>query len=186
PAHGTWRRKPMNTIVAHDSASRLSWGAILAGVSLSLAVYLLLGVLGTAVTVTVADPLASGSGAGTGPYTGLWVVASTALAVACGSYFAGRFAHSHGALHGLLSWALTTLLTVYIFTSAAGGIFGMAASSAAEGLLLAPDSLTWAAWWTLTALLVGAIVATVCGHLGYRGQLVVYRDSSGRTEVVRN
>src|SRR5690606_17613224 len=70
PAHGTWRRKPMNTIVAHDSASRLSWGAILAGVSLSLAVYLLLGVLGTAVTGTVADPLASGSGAGTGPYTG--------------------------------------------------------------------------------------------------------------------
>ncbi|GAA5232272.1 hypothetical protein FOZ76_16600 [Verticiella sediminum] len=175
----------MNTVVAQSQTPRMSWGAIFAGVSLSLVVYLLLGVLGTAVTVTLANPLAPGSGAGTGPYTGLWVVASTAAAVACGSYFAGRFANNYGALHGLLSWALTTLLTVYIFTSSAGGIFGMAASAAAEGLLLAPESLSWAAWWTLTALLVGAVIATTCGHLGYRGQLLVYRDADGRTEVIR-
>lgn len=176
----------MNTIVANSTAPRMSWGAILAGVSLSLVVYLLLGVLGTAVTVTLANPLAPGSGAGTGPYTGIWLVTSTALSVAVGGYFAGRFAHSHGGLHGLLTWALTTLLTVYIFTSAAGGIFGMAATAAAEGLLMAPESLIWAAWWTLLALVVGGVVATFCGHLGHQGQLRVYLDQNGRTEVVRS
>ncbi len=175
----------MNTLVANSSAPRLSWGAIFAGVSLSLVVYLLLGVLGTAVTVTLANPLDDGSGAGTGPFTGIWLVASTAAAIAAGSYFAGRFAQAHGALHGLLSWAITTLLTVYIFTSAAGGIFGMATTAAAEGLMLAPRSLAWAAWWTLTALLVGAVVGTMCGRLGFRGQLHVFLDPDGRTEVFR-
>lgn len=176
----------MNTLVANSSAPRLSWGAILAGVSLSLVVYLLLGVLGTAVTVTLASPTDPGSGAGTGPFTGIWLVASTGAAIAVGAYFAGRFAHSHGALHGLLCWAITTLLTVYIFTSVAGSIFGLAATAAAEGLMLAPHALTWAAWWTLIALVVGAIIATVCGRLGYRGQLHVFQDADGRTEVFRS
>lgn len=176
----------MNTIVSNSNAPRVSWGAVLAGVSLSLVVYLLLGVLGTAVTVTLANPLAPGSGAGTGPYTGIWLVASTGAAIAVGAYFAGRFANSHGALHGVLAWAITTLLTVYIFTSSAGGVFGMAATAAAEGLMLAPENLTWAAWWTLIALVVGGVIATVCGRLGFRGQLHVFRDADGRTEVIRS
>jgi hypothetical protein len=114
---GTWR-------------SRLSWGAILAGVVLSLITQLLLNMLGVALGAASLAPL---SGAGPSAMTlstgaGIWFALSSILAALAGGYAAGRFSgtqnESNAGWHGLTTWALTTLLLSYLLTSVAGGLVG--------------------------------------------------------------
>jgi hypothetical protein len=123
---------------AHLQRSRVSWGAVFAGLFLAMATYLFLGVLGTAVgsasidTMTERNPLA---GFGTG--AGVWVGVSTLIALAVGAFFAGRTAPSKGILHGVLCWAVTTLITVYVVSSLASGVIGTASRVAGSGIALA-------------------------------------------------
>lgn len=110
--------------------SRLSWGAVLAGVVLAIAVQLVLGILGAGIGLSLVDPVegttpgAGGFGIGAGLY---WIV-STIVALGVGGYAAARVAGVHdrfdGLVHGLVIWGLTLLLTLYLLTSAIGGIVG--------------------------------------------------------------
>ena len=63
--------------------------------------------------------------------SGVWVIVTTVLAVFVGSYYAGRCAPVLGWLHGLLSWAVMTLLVVYGMTSLITGAVSTAGSVAA-------------------------------------------------------
>lgn len=134
----------MNTtsILAVDTprfaVSRVSWGAVFTGLILALATYLFLGVLGTAIgsgsidAMNDRNPLA---GFGTG--TGTWVGVSTLVALAVGAFFAGRTAPGKGILHGVLCWAVTTLITVYALSSLVSGAIGTASRVAGGGISLA-------------------------------------------------
>lgn len=124
--------------VSRPYATRVSWGAIFAGLFFAMATYLFLGVLGTAVGSGSIDALGDRNPlAGFGTGAGIWVGVSTLLALAVGAFFAGRTAPARGILHGVLCWAVTTLVTVYALSSLAGGVIGTASRVAGSGISLA-------------------------------------------------
>ncbi|CAI0890160.1 Uncharacterised protein [Serratia proteamaculans] len=127
-------------------AFHVSWGSILAGSAMALVTYLILSVLGTAVGASAVDPLQAGnplSGFGVG--TGIWLFVTTLLSLAAGAFVAGRTSPNRGGLHGLLSWAVTTLLTTWLVISLASGVVGLAGNAVGKGLSLAGNGLAAAA-----------------------------------------
>ncbi len=121
---------------------RISWGAIIAGVVVALVVQIALSVLGLAVGASKIEPLTQEnpfSGMGTG--AGIWFGISTLIALFCGGSVAGRLAgvprSTDGLLHGLLTWGVTTLLTLYLLTTAVGGFISGAAGMLSQGIQLA-------------------------------------------------
>jgi hypothetical protein len=109
---------------------RISWAAIFGGVILVLAVQLLLSLLGAGVGLgTVNTHAGTTPNANTlGIGAGLWWVVSTCIALGVGSFVAARLAgieiRFDGVLHGLVTWGIATLLTLWLLTSAIGGIIG--------------------------------------------------------------
>ncbi|SAL88756.1 hypothetical protein AWB74_08716 [Caballeronia arvi] len=122
----------MKLLTTRDGLPRLSWGSIIAGVILSMIVYLIMSVLGTAIGASLLAPMSKPDPLhGFGFGSGVWVIVTTVLAVFVGSYYAGRCAPVLGWLHGLLSWAVMTLLVVYGMTSLITGAVSTAGSVAA-------------------------------------------------------
>ena len=107
---------------------RISWGAILAGVAVLLTIQLLLALLGLGVGLATVDPAADGSpqASSLGLGAGIWGAISVAIATLVGAWIAGRLAgipsRLDGMLHGIVTWAVATLLAVYLLSSAASGI----------------------------------------------------------------
>src|ERR1700733_11153367 len=130
---------------------RISWAAIFGGVILVIAVQLLLSMLGVGIglgTVNVnagTTPHASSLGIG----AGVWWVISSCLALFMGDYIAAWLAgieiRFDGVLHGLLIWAMTTVLTIYLLTSAIGSIFGGGFSAAGSFASAAGSGISSAA-----------------------------------------
>ena len=114
---------------------RISWGAIFGGVILVVALQLLLSLLGAGIGLDTVNtnagttPDASSLGIG----AGAWWVVSSIIALAFGGYAAAWLAGIElrwdGVLHGLITWGIASLLTVYLLTSAIGGIIGGGASA---------------------------------------------------------
>lgn len=112
------------------TVTRVSWGAIFAGVVIAIAVQLVLGILGTGIGLSLVDPVegttpgAAGFGIGAGIY---WLI-TTVIALGAGGYAAARVAgvrdRFDGLVHGLVVWGVTLILTLYLLTSAVGGIIG--------------------------------------------------------------
>jgi hypothetical protein len=131
----------MTTLVTHDRLPRISWGAVFAGVILSLAVLLVLGILGAAIGASALAPLqyqdpARGFAFG----TGIWAVFMTVAAVLTGAYFAGRCAPALGWLHGILAWAVVVLLTGYFATTLVGNTVSFIGNVAATTAQATSDS----------------------------------------------
>jgi hypothetical protein len=110
--------------------NRDSWGAVLAGVVVALVVQLLLNMLGLGIGVATLDPV-TGDNPSARTFSvaaGIWYVVAGIIAAYAGGYMAGRFSgqplESTAALHGLASWAVTTLVVLYLLTTAVGGIIG--------------------------------------------------------------
>ena len=118
---------------------RISWAAIFGGVILVVVVQLLLSTLGAGIglgTVNVnagTTPDASSLGIG----ADIWWVISSCIALFFGGYVAAWLAgieiRFDGVLHGLVTWGIATLLTIYLLTSAIGGIIGGGFSALGEG-----------------------------------------------------
>jgi hypothetical protein len=113
---------------------RISWGAIFAGVIVVLAVQLLLSMLGLGIGLSFVNP-AEGNSANAGSIglgAGIWWGVSYLIALFAGGYVAGRLAGSllswDGALHGILVWAFTLLVTFYLLGTAIGSVIGGAFS----------------------------------------------------------
>lgn len=118
---------------------RVSWPALFAAVFLAIAVELLLSVLGVAVGlgfVSPADGTPDVSSLGIG--AGVWWFVSTLIALGIGGFaaawLAGVGSRFDGLLHGLVTWAITTLVLVYLLTTALGGILGGAFSVVGSAL----------------------------------------------------
>jgi hypothetical protein len=107
---------------------RISWAAIFAGLIITLVVELVLSVLGIAIGATAINPLTAGQGAaqGVGIGAGIWFLVTSLIALFLGGWVAGRlsgFARGgEGTLHGLVTWGAATLLTVYLLSTAVGGM----------------------------------------------------------------
>jgi hypothetical protein len=134
-----------------EARARVSWSAIFSGVVLVVAVQVLLSVLGAGVGLGMISPGqangATASGLGTG--AGIWWLVSTILSLIAGSYVAARMAgvgtRFDGVLHGMVVWGLTLLLTVYLITSAAGGLIGGAFTAVSSTMSAAGSALGGAA-----------------------------------------
>ncbi|MFU0505805.1 PhnA-like protein [Pseudaminobacter sp. NGMCC 1.201702] len=118
--------------------NEVSWGAIFAGVVVALVVQVLLTMLGAGVGVATLDP-ATGDNPGATTFSvvaGIWYVIAGIIAAYAGGYISARMSgKTHattGALHGLTTWAATTLLVLYFLTSTVGAIVGGAFSGVAS------------------------------------------------------
>jgi len=113
---------------------RISWGAVIGGVVLALVVQLLLGMLGLGIGLSTVDPSTGDtpSAQAFGIGAGIWWIVSTLLALFIGGWVAAHLAgiprRTEGILHGLLAWAVATLLTVYLIATGLGNLIGGTAS----------------------------------------------------------
>ena len=123
-------------------ASAVSWAAILAGAAGAAALSLILLILGVGLGLSSVSPFAgSGASATTfGVSTIVWITLTQLAASGLGGYLAGRlrtrWASTHvdevyfrDTAHGFLAWAIATLATAAMLTSAIGGILGTTASA---------------------------------------------------------
>ena len=110
--------------------SRISWGAVFAGVVVALATQLLLNLLGMAIGAATLSPGTGGTPSATSFSigAGIWFALSSILAALAGGYAAGKLAgvpnEATGSWHGLTTWALGTLVVFYLLSSTLGGILG--------------------------------------------------------------
>ncbi|KRB49214.1 PhnA-like protein [Rhizobium sp. Root708] len=110
--------------------NKVSWGSIFAGVAVALVVQLLLNLLGAGIGAAVIDPASNDNPSATAMSVGtaVWFVVSGLIASFVGGYIASRLSgrpiRSTGALHGVASWAVTTLVIVYMLTTSVGALVG--------------------------------------------------------------
>ncbi|MFC4170083.1 hypothetical protein [Teichococcus aestuarii] len=116
--------------------TRISWGAVLAGAVIALAVGAMLNILGAAIGANLVDaaeratPDASTLGIG----GGIWLLVSHLIGLGLGAYAAARLSGTadgtDGSLHGLAMWATSTLVSAFLLGSVVSG----AVSTATTGL----------------------------------------------------
>lgn len=112
--------------------NRISWGAILAGVVLALVTQLLLNILGIGIGLSAVDASAGAtdnpSAATSSITTAVWIAVTGLVASFIGGHVAGRLAgsgrSSTAGWHGLVSWAVTTLVLFYLLTTALSSLVG--------------------------------------------------------------
>ncbi len=117
---------------------RVSWGAIIAGALVAVAIGAMLNILGVAIGATTVDaasrntPSASSFGIG----AGIWLLVSNLLGLAAGGYTAARLSGTadrmDATLHGIGVWATAFLVSAALLGSVIAGTassaFGAASS----------------------------------------------------------
>ena len=114
--------------------NKVSWGAIFAGVTIALVTQVILTLLGAGIGIAAIDPTGSASSnpSATGFSIGaaVWTVVSALISAFAGGYIAarmsGRADRLAAGLHGLTTWAFTTLLVLYLLTTTVGSLVGRA------------------------------------------------------------
>lgn len=112
-----------------NSTQRISWSAVFAGVLVAVVTQMLLTLLGVGIGLSTVDPVQERNPvAGLGIGSAIWYVVSSLLSLFVGGWVAGRLASTprlfDGVIHGLLTWSLVTLLTIYFLTTTLGSIIG--------------------------------------------------------------
>ena len=136
------RADAVDDLHTHRPASAVSWGAILAGAAGAAALSLILLILGTGLGLSSVSPFAASGVTATtfSVSTILWITFTQLAASGLGGYLAGRlrtrWASTHvdevyfrDTAHGFLAWAIATLATAAMLTSAIGAIVGTGASA---------------------------------------------------------
>ncbi|WP_130831039.1 YrzE family protein [[Erwinia] mediterraneensis] len=151
----TWKNSGRTeTVTTHEEhglpLKRISWSAVFAGVICALVVHVLLTLLGTAIGATTVDPMEEPNplqNLGTGAL--VWTGIEMLIAMAAGSYIAGRLAQREGALHGLLMFGISTLFTIWLaitlVSSVVGGamnVLGAGFQAIGSGISAAAPSVT--------------------------------------------
>lgn len=120
---------------AHEHFRRVSWGAIAAGMVIAVVVQLVLSLLGAGIGLSTVDPLRYNSPDASTFSLGaaLWWVVSSVVALYAGGWVAGHLSGSvektDALLHGLLTWGVATIVTVYLLASLASSIVSGGASA---------------------------------------------------------
>ncbi|PWE53983.1 PhnA-like protein [Metarhizobium album] len=109
---------------------KISWGAVLAGAVIALTAHFLLNLLGIGIGAAVLDPMTNDNPDASTFSIGsaIWFILTGIIASFAGGYIAsrlsGRPSTSTGALHGLTSWAVTTLFLLYLLGTSVGALVG--------------------------------------------------------------
>lgn len=112
-----------------DFMKRISWSAVFAGVLIAIVTQMLLTLLGLGIGLGTIDPTEEQNPtAGLGIGSAIWYIISSLLSLYLGGWVAGRLASAprlfDGVIHGVLTWSLVTLLTIYFLTTTIGSIIG--------------------------------------------------------------
>ena len=112
-----------------DFMKRISWSAVFAGVLVAIVTQMLLTLLGLGIGLGTIDPVQERNPtAGLGIGSAIWYIVSSLLSLFLGGWVAGRLASAprlfDGIIHGVLTWCLVTLLTIYFLTTTIGSIIG--------------------------------------------------------------
>lgn len=125
----THERQPLSTSAdSHEQEPKnlVQWGPIIAGVITTVAVMLLLTVLGLATGASVLEPREAGEGVGTA--ASIWGAVSAIIAFFIGGLVAARSASVIGGgaalLNGFLVAAAVMLLVLYMIGAGLGNLFG--------------------------------------------------------------
>ncbi|MDQ3206741.1 MAG: hypothetical protein M3Q40_09635 [Pseudomonadota bacterium] len=126
-------------IAAAGGTRRVSWGAILAGVVVALAVHVLLGVMGIAIGASVINPMSEANPVeGIGVGSGIYFIITVILGMLAGGFVAGALAsiptHLDRTLHGLATWSVVTLLSVLLLATGLGRLIGGTMNIVGSGL----------------------------------------------------
>jgi hypothetical protein len=121
--------------------SRISWGPILAGATLALALYSLLTLLGGAIGLSV-----SGSVRSDNLMTGaaVWAILTTALSLFAGGYVTSQLTvgenKSEALLYGVIMWAVMFAMLLWLMASGVRGGFNAVVGLAYAGGAVAKDT----------------------------------------------
>ncbi|NDC10622.1 MAG: hypothetical protein EBZ75_15030 [Oxalobacteraceae bacterium] len=117
-----------NTTVSESSFKRpllssIRWSAVIAGVAVGISVQLLLTLFGIASGLSMTS-VQEGEvpGVGTLLWAGIALLLSGFIGAYVTGYMCGLKRRTDGMLHGVVSWAVTTLLFVMLATSAGGSL----------------------------------------------------------------
>lgn len=125
------------TAEAEERRTHLSWGAIFGGAVVAVVTSVLLNLFGLGVGAIVLTP-GQGEAAGVGIGTLIWTILSSIIALGLGGWVTGRLAGSprtiEGVLHGLITWGVATLFTLWMITSAVGSVVGGAFGLAGQAI----------------------------------------------------
>lgn len=131
-------------------AAGISWAAVLAGASVSLAMTLVMLTLGTGLGLSMVSPWA-GSGVSATTFkisTGLYLIVIAMISSSLGGYIAGRLRYGwtsarpdeiyfRDTAHGFVTWAVASVLGALLLGSAATGLLSSAAVGASQGATIA-------------------------------------------------
>lgn len=122
---------------SRSATSAVSWGAIVAGAAAGASLSLILLILGVGLGLSSVSPWAREgvSAASFGVSTIVWLTLTQLLSSAMGGYLAGRLCtkwmdtptdevYFRDTAHGFLAWAVASLATAVLLTSAIGSILG--------------------------------------------------------------
>ena len=178
--------------------SRISWGAILAGAAVAMAIYALLIALGVAVGMSASDDVNSRT---LGTSAGVWGFISLLIALFAGGWVTTQVttgeSRTEAILYGVVLWATTSVLLLWL--TAHGVRAGMDAAMTAQSMTGAsarasstdtgqtPEERQAAierareagkegSWWAFAGLLL-SMVAAIGGALVGPVELTVRRDT---------
>ena len=134
---------------------RVSWGAIIAGSVVAVALMILFTTFGVGIGAAILDPqYDQNPGSGLGIGSGIYLILTQLIALGAGGYIAARLAGVPrpvtSVLHGASVWALATIFLAWAAVAGTGAMFGAASSvlgstaSAAGsiGKAVVPDNLS--------------------------------------------
>lgn len=129
---------------------RVSWGAIFAGALVGMVSMLCLSLLGLSIGLGVVDPTEEThpmTGVGIG--AGIWFVVTFLISLFLSGWTAARLCgiprHVDGLLHGVVTWSLVTMVTLFLLTTAIGRMVSGVGSILATTLQTAGQGIGMAA-----------------------------------------
>jgi len=159
--HVTVRRRGF----AAGRPMRMAWGAIFGGTVATLGIWALLYALGLALGLTAIDPEHPDTARASGIFAGIWSLVVPLIALFIGGAIAGRGAgfvtRMGGAIHGLVMWALTTLVSAWVIANLLGAVVGGVATVGQ-----AADASGKVLWGLFGALFLGLISSMLGAMIG--------------------
>ena len=137
-----------DVVIPPRDLRRVSWGAIIAGVIIAIIIQVTMNMLGLAVGAGAVDPTVAQPNIGPALGTGIvvWLAATTLLGIFAGGYISAHLAGTpnttDGMIHGLLTWALGTLVVLLMLSSTASSVFNGISSTLGQGISLIGANLT--------------------------------------------
>ncbi len=118
----------------------ISWGAILAGVVVTVVAQIALNMLGMAIGASTINPISERNPIepGFGTAAVLWFAGTGLLALFAGgwtaAYLTDTYSHGNGLLHGLVTWAVSTLLVFTLVASGLGNLINGLTGAIGQGV----------------------------------------------------